>query len=528
MCIICYKPKGVKMPKESTMKNCFESNPHGAGYMFRRNGIVHVRKGFMTFDAFTADVDEQNITKKDDVVFHFRIATHSKVSPENTHPFPITSVRSELHELLIDCKRALVHNGILHDFVDTTDDISDSAFFAKMLFPCQRESQYKAILNCHNKTSKFVVMTSKFTIVSGNFVKKFGCSFSNYGYEDPVIPTVYTPSQWAVGNGVITLPSGHTFDTTAGCTGFGGKYNVYDDDYEKDWEKLYGVDGDAVRQYDRNKNRRGSSGGQVISQAAKSFHTTVQTKVQVNTLMGTPVDVENHVDKKVPLPSVLVVNGHQISFSDGVTDEMKLDIIRKYCRETEERIKFQAYLRGDDANSNYRKSVVNDRLPFLNAESPEKIVTVMINDQIDENKLIDLLKDGYRLKVNDRYIGKKNDIIIVKNAKGIVKEKGQCVTIFNVDHLLKFYRGGFDDNVIISVRTDAKLQDYKGTALPTEGVKSVDKNADTKYFIGDVQVTEEEFKREHPTTSTVPVGTENSDDVEALKSMVDESIGGDL
>jgi len=388
MCIICYKPKGVKMPKESTMKNCFDSNPHGAGYMFRRDNIIHVRKGFMTFDAFAADVDGQNFTKKDDIVFHFRIATHSKVSPENTHPFPITSVRSELHEVLIDCKRALVHNGILSGFVDTTDDISDSAFFAKMLFPCQRESQYKAILNCHNRTSKFVVMTTKFTIVSGNFVKKFGCHFSNYGYEDSVV-TTYQPSQWAVGNGVVTLPSGHTFDTSVGCNAFEGRrVNVYDEEMcDKDWEQLYGVDGAAIRQYNKNKkhddrltrsgngtgfinprDRRGSSSGQqliprrsssdaawdkAIRQAANNIIDVKPKnpkKIQVKTTDGRVISLDSFYEEgksvsSVPsLPSTMTINGKQVSFSEGVSDATKLEIIEKFCR-YQEKEDFEEYLR---------------------------------------------------------------------------------------------------------------------------------------------------------------------------------------
>jgi hypothetical protein len=500
MCIIVYKPKGVKMPKESTMKNCFESNPHGAGYMFRRDNVVHVRKGFMTFDAFTSDVDSQNFTKKDDIVFHFRIATHSKVSPENTHPFPITSVRSELHEILIDCKRALVHNGILHDFVDTTDDISDSAFFAKMLFPCQRESQYKAILNCHNKSSKFVVMTSKFTIVSGNFVKKYGCHFSNYGFEDPVV-TACTTYHSSVGNGVITLPSGHTFDTSAGCTGFGGRVNIIDEDDEK-WEKLYGDNGEVTRQYQRDKmysSRRGSSGQQLIGRreydadtawarsirhSGNSFRIDEKPKkIQVKTTDGKIISLDSFADKKciVPaLPNTMTVNGKQISFSEGVSDETKLGIIQKYCRESEDREKFEEYLRyGDDT--------IVGKQPMLALESSDGMWEIVVTDTMTKAQFYSHIHDGYKLTLDRKHLGEKNMVTVLGNAAGIIDGEGRT-TVVSDGYTAKFYRGGIDDKIIMSVHKHVTEK----LGISSDDKKEVDE-----------KITE---------------------DLQALKSMMDESI----
>lgn len=501
MCIICYKPKGIKMPKESTMKNCFESNPHGAGYMFRRNGVVHVRKGFMTFDAFAADVDEQNFTKKDDIVFHFRIATHSKVSPENTHPFPITSIRSELHEIVIDCKRALVHNGILHNFVDTTDDISDSAFFAKMLYPCQRESQYKAILNCHNTSSKFVVMTSKFTIVSGNFVKKFGCAFSNYGFEDPVITTYTSPyAACSSGDGVITLPSGHTYDTTVGCNGFGSRMNIIDDDDLK-WEKLYGDDGEVTRQYQREKNyRRGSSSGQqLIGRGIYDGKPKNPTKIQVKTTDGTVISLDSFADKKsiVPaLPNTLTINGKQVSFSEGVSDETKLDIIQKFIRqESDEKEKFEDYLRrGNDT--------LISRHPLISLRKFKNGFDHVVTDNMTRAQFYGYIHDGYKLLIDNKPVGDKNMITVVNGCHGIVEGSGRT-TVVGEGYVAKFYKGGIDDKIIVSVHKNS----------------TVDKNAGSKYFIGDVQVTEEEYKREVPT-----VDEKVSEDVQVLKCMMNESI----
>ena len=47
MCIICVSPARTRQPSVSQIKNMFARNPHGAGYMFARNGLVHIHKGFM-------------------------------------------------------------------------------------------------------------------------------------------------------------------------------------------------------------------------------------------------------------------------------------------------------------------------------------------------------------------------------------------------------------------------------------------------------------------------------------------------
>ena len=52
MCIIVAKGRGLSMPEETTLKQCFRRNPDGAGYMYINGGEVVGRKGLMTFDSF--------------------------------------------------------------------------------------------------------------------------------------------------------------------------------------------------------------------------------------------------------------------------------------------------------------------------------------------------------------------------------------------------------------------------------------------------------------------------------------------
>ena len=89
MCIICVSPARTHQPSISQIKTMFLNNPHGAGYMFAREGCVHIHKGFMDIDSFLSAVKAENFTAKDSVVYHFRISTQAGVNPEMTHPFPL-------------------------------------------------------------------------------------------------------------------------------------------------------------------------------------------------------------------------------------------------------------------------------------------------------------------------------------------------------------------------------------------------------------------------------------------------------
>ena len=51
MCIICVSPRKVRQPSLATIKTMFLRNPHGAGYMFARDGKVHISKGYMDVES---------------------------------------------------------------------------------------------------------------------------------------------------------------------------------------------------------------------------------------------------------------------------------------------------------------------------------------------------------------------------------------------------------------------------------------------------------------------------------------------
>jgi hypothetical protein len=198
MCIIIFKPKRVPMPTLEIMKNCFEANPNGAGFMYRDDGVIHISKGYMTLEELLNAINLTSETinlKKTDVVIHFRISTHGSSIPPNTHPFPLSNEISDLKALNIICERAIAHNGILHEyggFSNAVSDMSDTMYFAKMLSTVN-DRFIAPIMEVHAaKGSRFVFMSGKGkTIHVGmNKPKGTGIWYSNTSYATPVV-TIY-------------------------------------------------------------------------------------------------------------------------------------------------------------------------------------------------------------------------------------------------------------------------------------------------------------------------------------------------
>ena len=130
MCIICVSPRKVRQPSLATIKTMFLRNPHGAGYMFARDGIVHISKGYMDVESYIEALRREHFTAKDAVVYHFRISTQAGVNPQMTHPFPLSNRRAHMKALDVDCQCGIAHNGIIRLTTDPTNrEYSDTAIF---------------------------------------------------------------------------------------------------------------------------------------------------------------------------------------------------------------------------------------------------------------------------------------------------------------------------------------------------------------------------------------------------------------
>ena len=130
MCIICVSKSGVQQPTDSTIRAMFRRNPHGAGYMYARNGKVTIHKGFMSIEDFLSAVHAERFTPQDSVVYHFRISTQAGVNAPMTHPFPLSNQREVMKALDVHCGVGIAHNGIIRLTSDPNEkEYSDTAIF---------------------------------------------------------------------------------------------------------------------------------------------------------------------------------------------------------------------------------------------------------------------------------------------------------------------------------------------------------------------------------------------------------------
>jgi glutamine amidotransferase len=119
MCIIVYKPRRVSVERR-TLEACFANNPDGAGFMFPREGLLIIKKGYFEFGAFWAAWERHRRTHGEGgpVVFHFRIATAGGIDRVNCHP----------HRIAPDL--GFVHNGVLSRVrVPKGSNVSDTIIY---------------------------------------------------------------------------------------------------------------------------------------------------------------------------------------------------------------------------------------------------------------------------------------------------------------------------------------------------------------------------------------------------------------
>lgn len=210
MCIIAIKNKDSKLFKEEELKNMFQNNPDGAGFMYVDNEEVIIDKGYMTFESFKKHYNKLcnrfNNFKNKSLILHFRIGTSGTNSQQNCHPYPITSNIKDLHKTFIKSEVGIAHNGIISDYApilknnyyDTNDT---QEFIMHYLSPLKdnwsafykNRRQLQALKKITN--SKLVFLDKNDNVyTSGDFVEHKGRLFSNTSYENYEIKYNYNYS----------------------------------------------------------------------------------------------------------------------------------------------------------------------------------------------------------------------------------------------------------------------------------------------------------------------------------------------
>ena len=191
MCVIAVSRAGVRQPTKDQLYTMWCNNPHGAGYMFARDGQVTIHKGFMIWEEFYSAVRAERFTLRDPVVYHFRISTQAGVNPCMTHPFPLSRNLDHMKALDITCPIGVAHNGIIPMTSDKNEhEYSDTALFvANYLTELIRRPGDLIRASIHDMIeeltmSKWAIMDGDGRIVTiGRFTTEGNLEFSNGSYR---------------------------------------------------------------------------------------------------------------------------------------------------------------------------------------------------------------------------------------------------------------------------------------------------------------------------------------------------------
>ena len=187
MCIIAYKPAGIKLPTKKQFKAMFTNNSDGCGFMYAENGRVYIQKGFMEYNEFRKAV-KPFIARHDlPMVFHFRIATHGGINKAMCQPFPLTKREKSLKALVTNCDIGIAHNGIIPMTMDART-MSDTALFIKkygvrILENGIDETAIDIIDACIDSKMCILEGNGKAHIIGRGWSTINGISFSNDSYK---------------------------------------------------------------------------------------------------------------------------------------------------------------------------------------------------------------------------------------------------------------------------------------------------------------------------------------------------------
>lgn len=198
MCIIVAKKIGADVPDFDILRNCFENNPDGAGFMYLnpKTKKVQIYKGFMEFEKLQeklkAVYNELGNTKNIPFVYHFRIGTSGGNLAENTHPYPLGRNIDNYKKLDFACNIGVAHNGVISKYTPKGKNkrkMNDTQLYIyKKMYKYSFMSKYKT-----NKVKEMIKKEtgSKFAILDttgeielvGDFNEKNNIFYSNYSYQ---------------------------------------------------------------------------------------------------------------------------------------------------------------------------------------------------------------------------------------------------------------------------------------------------------------------------------------------------------
>lgn len=186
MCIIVMKPKGVNMPNEQILFNCWKNNYHGAGISIvdEYNNTIVTKKGFMNFEDLCSYLEEMErvfCLKDSAVLMHFRLVSVGKICKEQCHPFPISKKFKDTEKTIYESNKVFAHNGTL--LIKTKKEMSDTQTFAYKYIPYLNKKELHDIIYEYGYNKLCILKNNgKFDLV-GKFIKDNKIYYSNGSYS---------------------------------------------------------------------------------------------------------------------------------------------------------------------------------------------------------------------------------------------------------------------------------------------------------------------------------------------------------
>jgi len=187
MCIAIYKPAGAWATKRQ-LRECYERNPHGAGYAWHDGETIWLKKGFFSWRSFWKAF-KRDVTADTPAFMHFRIATSGKKDAEHCHPFLMEG-------------GVLMHNGpcINYRSCKGDDERSDTRQFVEDFVDGLTSKQFerlKPMIESFAGTEKIAAMFTdgKVVICNEDYGHwKDGVWWSNHSYEERSFKSTSTTS----------------------------------------------------------------------------------------------------------------------------------------------------------------------------------------------------------------------------------------------------------------------------------------------------------------------------------------------
>lgn len=155
--------------------------------------MVYGYKNFDSFKKFYGHM-KKNTTKQDNIIMHFRYATHGLHSNTASHPFPISNKIEDLEALQWINKIGVAHNGVMSEFLSFEDrnlNLSDTQAFIKNFLSknyiknnlFDKKITYKIENKILGNKISILNFNGDILLLGENWIKDKDIYYSNNGYN---------------------------------------------------------------------------------------------------------------------------------------------------------------------------------------------------------------------------------------------------------------------------------------------------------------------------------------------------------